>query len=377
MSIKAASSFSLKDHLFNAGSLAKLSARFHAALPAFPRQRFERTVLARFPQLELKQRIDWIVTALEAHLPAAFPLALEVLHRALPEPLEPSRTDDDFGDYIWVVPGEYVARHGCSVEHLQPSLAFLREATKRFTAESAIRPFLRAFPRETLAFVHTCAEDPNYHVRRLASEGIRPFLPWAPRVELPLGEVIAVLERLHADPTRYVTRSVANTLNDVSKIDADLTIRTLQNWHRQQRQRPAELDWMTRHALRTLVKQDHVQALELLGISTEPQFRLGQVRTTAAVKVGGDFEWRCSVRSLISQRLKIALRIHFLKANGRLAPKVFSVMDVTLVKDQRVEIRKRLPLRPATTRTLYPGTHFAELVVNGVTRQRKAFELVV
>jgi 3-methyladenine DNA glycosylase AlkC len=290
--------------------------------------------------------------------------------------LDPSRSDDDFGAFIWVVPGEYVAKHGCSNNHLRVSLEFLREATKRFTSESAIRPFLRAFPSETLAFVHTCTADPNYHVRRLASEGIRPFLPWAARVELPLEDIIAVLDRLHADPTRYVTRSVANALNDVSKIDPDRAIRTLQRWRTEQRQRAAELDWMTRHALRTLVRQDNMQALKLLGFSTEPRFRLGQVHTPAAVTVGDAFEWRCTVRSLAPQRLRIALRIHFLKANGRHAPKVFSVTDTEVAKGEALEVRKRLPLRPATTRTLYPGTHFAELVVNGIARQRRSFELV-
>lgn len=376
MSIKAAPSFSLKDHLFNAESLSKLSVRLGAAHPGFPRKRFERTVLARFPELELKERIGWIVTGLEAHLPARFPDVLRILHRTLPEPLDPTRSDDDFGEFIWVVPGEYVARHGCTARRLGPSLEFLREATKRFSSESAIRPFLRLFPAETLAFVHECAADGNYHVRRLASEGIRPFLPWAPRVELPPGDVIAVLDRLHADPTRYVTRSVANTLNDISKIDADLAVRTLKRWHSLQRQRPGELDWMTRHALRTLVKRDSMAALELLGYPTEPKVRITDIRVTARVKVGEALEWQCSLRSLATQRLRVALRVHFLKANGRHNHKVFNVAELRLDDGDRVKLRKRLPLRPATTRTLYPGTHAAELVINGVTTARRSFELV-
>ena len=36
---------------------------------------------------------------------------------------------------------------------------------------------------------------------------------------LPTDEIIGVLDVLHADPTRYVTRSVCNTLNDISKSD--------------------------------------------------------------------------------------------------------------------------------------------------------------
>ena len=376
MSIKAVSTFSLKDQLFNAKTLAKLSSRLQAAHPAFPGKRFERAVLAKFPDLELKQRIGWMVTSLGEHLPGNFPAALEILHRALPEPLDPTRTDDDFGEFIWVVPGEYVARYGCSRKHLGPALAFLREATKRFSSESAIRPFLRAFPAETLEFVQTCTGDANYHVRRLASEGIRPFLPWAPRVELPVGDVIAVLDRLHADSTRYVTRSVANALNDVSKVESELAISTLQRWHGLQLQRADELHWMTRHALRTLVKRDSAPALELLGYPTRPQFQVTRVQSSPRVIVGEAFEWQCTLRSLIAQRLRVALRVHFLKSNGRHSHKVFSVADAALGKGERLAISKRLPLRPATTRTLYPGTHFAELVVNGVPGKRRAFELI-
>ena len=105
----------------------------------------------------------------------------------MPEPLDPTRTDGDFGEFIWVVPGEYVARYGCAREHLDVALAFLRESTQRFSAENAIRPFLAAFPDETLAFVRACSGDANYHVRRLASEGTRPFLPWAPLLAAMIG----------------------------------------------------------------------------------------------------------------------------------------------------------------------------------------------
>ena len=54
-----AAGFSLKDQLFNAESVGWLAGRF----PFGPG--FAEAVLARFPELELKQRIDWI--ALQAH----------------------------------------------------------------------------------------------------------------------------------------------------------------------------------------------------------------------------------------------------------------------------------------------------------------------
>ena len=376
MSIKAEPTFSLKDQLFNAESVGELSAAIAKAQPRFARADFERAVLARFAGLELKDRIRWIVTVLEKHLPADYSKALDILGRSLPEPLDPNKSDDDFGKFIWVVPGEYVARHGCTRQYLDDSLSFLREATKRFSSEGAIRPFLRDFPEQTLSFVHECADDPNYHVRRLASEGIRPFLPWAERVELPVDTVIGVLDHLHADNTRYVTRSVANTLNDLSRIDADAVLTALERWHRQQTQQADELKWMTRHALRTLLREDHPEALAFLGYPAAPKYRMSGLQTSNRVKVGEVFEWHCTLTSVIAQKLKITLRIHYLKANGKHSAKTFAVKETSFRKGESIEVSKRVPFRPVTTRTLYTGTHYAQLLVNGTSRQKRRFELV-
>ena len=376
MSIKAEPTFSLKDQLFNAESVGELSAAIAKAHRRFARDDFERAVLARFAGLELKDRIRWMVTVLGKHLPADYSKALDILGRSLPEPLDPNKSDDDFGKFIWVVPGEYVARHGCTREYLDDSLAFLREATKRFSSEGAIRPFLREFPEQTLRFVHECAGDSNYHVRRLASEGIRPFLPWAERVELPVDTVIGVLDRLHADNTRYVTRSVANTLNDLSRIDAGAVVTALERWHRQQTQQADELQWMTRHALRTLLREDHPKALAFLGYPAKPRYRVSGLETSNRVEVGAAFELWCTLTSLAAQKLKITLRIHFLKANGKHSAKTYAVKEKRFRKGELIEISKRVPFRPVTTRTLYPGTHYAQLLVNGTSRQKRPFELV-
>ena len=77
------------------------------------------------------------------------------------------------------------------------------------------------------------------------------FLP--PRATRPL------LERLQADPTRYVTRSLANHLNDITKSEPDWVVQTLAGW------RGPDLDYIRRHALRCLGKRCHPGALKLLG----------------------------------------------------------------------------------------------------------------
>jgi len=377
MSIKAKPSFSLKDQLFNKKSVALLADNIYATAANFDRKLFQKQVLARFPKLELKERIDWLVTTLETHLPQHFPDAVAVLEAALPEPLDPDLTDDDFGKYIWLVPGEYVAKHGCNSEHLTTSLNFLRESTKRSSAESAIRPFLQQFPDETMVFINKCSVDDNYHVRRLASEGIRPLLPWAARVTLPLTQIIKVLDTLHADSTRYVTRSVANTLNDISKQDAQLVVRTLKRWQKVKRQNTSELQYMIRHALRTLTKQGHPDALKLLGFTATPTVEIADIVATKVVRVGEKYEFQCTVRSMADQKLLISLCIHFLKANGSYSSKVFAIKNLHMHNGESIEVNKHQPFKPITTRTLYPGLHKAELLVNGAVVATNTFNFVV
>jgi 3-methyladenine DNA glycosylase AlkC len=376
LSIRAETSFSLKDHLFNEHSVARLADGLAAATKGFQRKRFERSVLEAFPELELKARIDHIVSVLSDFLPAEVPKAFDILEQALPPPLNPALTDDDFGSYIWVVPGEYAARHGCTSRHLKRSLRFLRETTKRFSAESAIRPFLREFPEATLEFVHRCAEDDNYHVRRLASEGTRPLLPWATRVNLPTDHIVTLLDKLHADPTRYVTRSVANNMNDLSKQDPALVIGTLKQWQKAKRQQSAELDWMVRHSLRTLTKRDHAPALSLLGYSTEPKVQLSNLQVPSKIKVGDTLNCRFDLHSLVAQKLLVTLRVFFLKANGKQAPKVFTVTKAEFDSGQRSTLGKKLSFRPMTTRVMYPGAHRIEVVVNGQTQTGQDFQLI-
>ncbi|MEM7441510.1 MAG: hypothetical protein AAF393_18145, partial [Pseudomonadota bacterium] len=203
----AESNFSLKDQLFNAQTVEWLANQFRASLdPAA----FKAEVMERMLDLELKQRVAWIAEVLARHLPQDFPAAADAIEAALPPALDPTKTDDDFGDFILAPLGDYVATHGLDEANVSRALTALHQITQRFSMEFAIRFFLRDWPEETGKTLEVWAQDTNYHVRRLASEGTRPRLPWAPRVKVDEGLRDRLLDQLHADPTRYVTRSVAN-----------------------------------------------------------------------------------------------------------------------------------------------------------------------
>jgi 3-methyladenine DNA glycosylase AlkC len=260
----AAQRIPLKDQLFTREKVQLIASEIQRVHPAFRAHEFVAAAVARFPELELKARIDWIATCLEGHLPSDLRPAVGVLLRSLPAPVDPSLSDGDFGDFIYAPYATYVARHGCTADDLDFSLAALREITTRFSAEFAIRPFLNVFPGRVLATLQVWTEDEHYHVRRLCSEGTRPRLPWAGSLMLPYHVGIPLLDRLFADPTRYVTRSVANHVNDISRKDPQLALDTLERWRSLGHQQPREMGYLIRHAARTLVRADHPRALDLV-----------------------------------------------------------------------------------------------------------------
>ncbi|MEZ4200205.1 MAG: DNA alkylation repair protein [Candidatus Paceibacterota bacterium] len=375
--IETKKQFSLKDELFNETKVKRLAREIKKAHPAFNANLFVRDVVDAFPGQELMQRLRHITAMLRRHLPREYPKALAVILKALPEPLDPKKTDNDFGDFIYGPYSYFVATYGCTEKHVEKSLKALAEITKRFSAEGALRDFLNAFPKETLVAVTAWSQDANYHVRRLASEGTRPNLPWAKKITVSHRKFLPLLDRLHSDPTRYVTRSVANHLNDIAKFDPETVLKLLKKWQRTDKQESKELAFITKHALRTLIKDGHPKALALLGYEecdvTAKQFRLANKTVTIGEALAFSFTLRST--STKTQSLMVDYRIHFHKANGSLAPKVFKISSVDLQPGESKTFSKNHPLKPMSTRALYPGEHKLELQVNGKSLGTKTFTL--
>jgi hypothetical protein len=174
-----AAAFSLKDHLFNADTLGQLAAEYAAGLPGFDAGGVPRPGAAGLAERGLLERIDWIADCLEPHLaPISRPWPIR-WRPPCPRRSTPPCTDDDFGQFIHAIPGVLAVRHGMSDAHLPRALDLLEAATQRFSMEFYIRPFLNAFPGPVMARLQEWTGHPNYHVRRLVSEGTRPTLPWA------------------------------------------------------------------------------------------------------------------------------------------------------------------------------------------------------
>jgi 3-methyladenine DNA glycosylase AlkC len=367
--------FSLKDELFNARTIGDLAAEY-AVLPGFDPDRFLSEALAGLSSRGLLERLDWLADCIEAQLPDRFPAMAEALEAAMPAQLDPTKTDDDFGRFIHAVPGILAVRHGLE-DHRDRALDLLEAATQRFSMEFYIWPFLNRWSDETLARLDRWVAHDNYHVRRLVSEGTRPRLPWAANIQLDPLVPLRFLDVLHADPTRYVTRSVANHMNDLTRHAPDRVVTHLKAWQQTKRQKPKELDWMTRHALRTAVKRGEAEALALLGYRQDCDVSVTLTVAPNPVAIGEALQIEVSLCADEALPVMVDYRIRFHRPNGRDGEKVFKLKSANLKPGVPLTLQKAHRLKEgASTFTLHPGPHLVTVQVNGQDRAEVAVTLV-
>lgn len=363
---------------FSPALVRELAQDIEQAWPGFPSRRFQRQAGDGLGELEFLDRARHIARALGDQLPPDYPMALDVVMRSLGSELA---TDELFG--VGMAPFRYlpytifVAERGLA--HFDLSLDAQRELTKRCSCEWSIRSFVVNDPQRTFAAFQQWARDPNPHVRRLVSEGSRFRLPWAPRIawldEHP-ERIVELLDLLRDDPASMVRRSVANNLNDLSKVDADLFFRTCAAWLVEPV--PATRRATMEHALRSAVKRGEPEALRLLGFGERPSIELKDVRfTPKRVSIGGEVAIGFSLRSMArgTQSLLVDLRIHFMKAKGRTSPKVFKLKRVELPLGGSAVLTTSVSLAVHSTRKPYPGRHVAEVLINGVMYPLGEFEV--
>jgi 3-methyladenine DNA glycosylase AlkC len=368
--------FLLRD-VFNPAAVEQLADTIARVWPAFDRAGFVVTITSQLADLSFGGRNALIRDTLRAYLPQDFSEAVRILLDALgPEIAHCELTG--FDSFTVMSQNDFVAAYGLG--HLDLSLRALYKLTKRFTAEGAIRAFLQRYPEPTLARLAEWATDPNCHVRRLVSEGTRPRLPLAPRLRAFVKDprpVLALLELLKADPVLMVRRSVANNLNDIAKDHPDLVVETLARW--KQAGNPGT-EWIIGHAARTLLKQGHTGALALLGYPAATNISVASVQLNQArVRMGEDLVFAVEIQSTADapQNLMIDYVVHHLKANGKLAPKVFKLAKKRLGPRAMLTLTKRHAFRALSTRVYHPGRHALELQINGQRWGWQEFELVL
>jgi len=365
---------SLKD-MFDRDAVRFVADRVAGVWAPFPTARFVREVWADLPALELKARAERIARGLREFLPPDWPLALDIVLRAAGDPDEGGGVEG-FSGFRFLPFLNFVGLHGRGDR--KRSLAALERLTRHFSAEFDIRGFLADDLDGTLARMAAWSKHRDWRVRRLASEGSRPLLPWGMRVPALVADptrAAAILDRLHDDPNEVVRRSVANHLNDVAKKHPEHAVATARAWLAKPRH-PDRAAATVRHALRTLVKQGHAGALDLLGFAGTVEL-VGFDLATPHVTMGGHLEFAAEIRARGKGKVRLSIdyAVCHRRADGRLAPKVFKLAVREAAPGEEVRVAKRHAIRPITTRRYYAGEQAVELRVNGAVVARAAFVL--
>ena len=171
----------------------RIAAMIAAAFPGFAAREFVRDALRGYDELDLMSRGRHIAHSLRRHLPQDYPSAIGILTASLGPKL--ARTEQlGMTPFLYLPHVLFVAEYG--LDHFELSMQAQYELTQRFTAEFSLRRYLDRYPEPTLARLRTWAGDSSVHVRRLVSEGTRPRLPWAPRLNRFQQDPIPVLALL-------------------------------------------------------------------------------------------------------------------------------------------------------------------------------------
>lgn len=346
----------LKD-MYSKNFLQRMAQIVQSHYPSFNQQKFISDCLNdQWEDLKLMQRSDAIVQNLHEQLPANFTETSKILEQVGP----------NFTGLTAVCLPNYVAKYG--LDDWSTSMKLLYQLTLYSTAEFAIRPFLVKYPQATQDLLLKWSTDSNIDVRRLASEGMRPRLPWGIRLKQYVNDpapIMPILEQLIHDDQEYVQKSVANNLNDISKDHPKIVIAFAKKYWDQSK----DINWILNRGLRTLFKAGQPEVLQLLGYDPKvfnslKDVTLDPISQTVELNQTSTLNYR--LQSTIKQPINIYIgyRVHYIRLNKTDSFKDFFIKKFTLKSSQTINGDFNIKWKQLTTRKLYPGIHKIDLLVN-------------
>ncbi|TKC63707.1 DNA alkylation repair protein [Pedobacter hiemivivus] len=342
--------------MFNREFYRRFAGVFANIDKGFNENAFVNEVTYNLDELELNGRLRNTSVVLQKYLPKDFKKAVDILYNAAPTLRR---------GYTALVLPDFVGRYGKEYFHL--SMEALKDFTSFGSSEFAVREFLKTDLNKTLEVMQLWAEDRDEHVRRLASEGSRPRLPWSFKLE----EIIKnpslttnILDKLKADESPYVRKSVANHLNDISKDNTSYMLGLVKSWDNSH----PHTYWIIKHASRTLIKKGNLDSLSLFDFEKDIKLSITNFRINSNhLRLGEDLQFSFELTSLKNtpQKLVIDYAIHYSKALGNQSKKVFKLKEMILQPNQVVQLSKKQLFKDLTTRKHYMGKHLVEIIVNG------------
>jgi len=355
----------LKNLFYTKESLLAFAKSIESQHEDFDKSRFFKYIYDdSWDKLELKEKMRHVTNSLYQTLPKDYISALVILVKAAP---------GIKGFEAMCLP-DYVEVYGMG--YWEESLNALGHFTRYSSSEFAIRPFLDQDPDITMQYMMSWAKSEHENVRRFASEGCRPLLPWAmalPKFKKDPTKVLQVLELLKDDESEFVRKSVANNLNDISKDNPDIALNIAESWLGSS----ARTDWIVKHAMRTLLKQGNIRALRLFDFGDPARIEINHLKIeNSKIKIGEDlvFSFRMSNQQKNNCKIRLEYAIDYVKANGKTTRKVFQIIEKEYESGE-FDFKRKQSFKNMTTRKHYPGIHKVTIVVNGVDKRSQDFEI--
>jgi 3-methyladenine DNA glycosylase AlkC len=227
-----------------------------------------------------------------------------------------------------------------------------------------------------MAFMEKMADDADANVRRFASEGCRPRLPWAmalPQFKKDPSPILPVLEKLKDDESEFVRKSVANNLNDISKDHPETVLSLCEKWYATS----DRTDWIIKRACRTMLKAGDRRAMLLFGFGDPRHLSVVKLRLNKkSLAIGGQLQFSFALKVGTKNACKARLEyiVYFAKPEKKFGKKVFQITENTFEPGEHTFTRKH-SFADMSTRKHHPGKHEIAIVVNGVEKARGSVSL--
>ncbi len=355
--------------IYNDVYISKLTEAIHSQYDPFPRKDFIQSVFSsEWDRLELKQRMRHITQCLGHALPPEYDITIRILQNSIPSLTGHGLENIIFPDFV-----EVFGLNDWSI-----SLPALELFTIYSTSEFAVRPFIMHDSERMMSQMKDWAKHENHHVRRLASEGCRPRLPWAvalPEFKHDPMPILPILDILKSDESEYVRKSVANNLNDMAKDHPDLVLELANRWYGKQ----PNTDWIIKHGCRTLLKKGHPLALQLFGFHQDIRIEISELKLSRQLlTIGESFSFSFKLNATQeTNKLRLEYAVDYVKANGKRSRKIFQIVEKLFTANEATPFTRNHSFHEMTTRKHYAGVHLLTILVNGLEQASIEFELTL
>ena len=363
--------------LVNITSFTKMAERLVKNHKEFGIKKICLEVSQSINSLTLLDRVSFISDMLYKYLPKNIEYTINIMLQSQLAELLNTKDNKQYGEFISLAYDFYIAKYACKEQYLDIAMNAFKEMTKRFSCEFSIRYFIIKYEKKVFFYLKKWIHDENVHVRRLCSESIRPRLPWGKKLhklEKNPQNIFPILAQLYYDSHRYVTRSVANCLNDVSKTHIELVLKHLKLWEQQKKQTMNEFNWIKNHALRTAIKQGHRETLDYLGYQINDNIQIQLTLNKNNICIGEKLYFELLITQNKPKKLMIDYIIYFMKKNNQHNQKVFKLKN-SLFPIGETSLKKSHSFQLRTSRALYVGIHKIAIQINGKLVTKKEFFL--